>query len=92
MHLVQHACLTDPAEPAVHLEVHADVWMQRVKNFGKGFGYHYFFHKGSKLTNFGQGKRRTLRYNREGAIAQRRRGRRLHCYLGCSLEKLLRQG
>ena len=52
------------------------------ETYGEVCGYHYFFLEGSKLPNFGKGKRKTLRYNRHRAIAQRRRGRRLQLLLG----------
>ena len=42
-HLLQHARLTDPTVPAVHLEVHAGVRMQLVKTDGEGDGFHGFF-------------------------------------------------
>src|SRR6266852_7739680 len=40
-HLVQHAWFADPTEPAVHLEVHADVLMQRVQTNGEGSLVHW---------------------------------------------------
>jgi hypothetical protein len=39
-HLVQHAGFTDPTEPAVHLEVHADVVMQLVEADGEDGRFH----------------------------------------------------